>query len=173
MARRRVNALAVHQGDIPTSKAEWRGGAGGGRGGSSCLSIRRDALRPQWTTRLQGRHRYVFVIKPNIHDFCFQFSVFESSSSLSFSWMCCLWLSPLAHRAVERRRIWTKTTRWVKTPVQSFRMISRTIQSSRSGSPSPPRRLPPRRRPPGPHVGDGNPAHPPSQTMRIALLHQR
>lgn len=65
--RRRVNALAVHQGDTPTWKAGWRGAAGGGRGGSSFSSTRRDAPRPRWTTRPLGRHRYVFLT----HHVCF------------------------------------------------------------------------------------------------------
>lgn len=57
MERRRVNALAVHPGATPTWRVEWREEGGGGRGGSSSLSIRRDAPQPQWTTRQLGLHR--------------------------------------------------------------------------------------------------------------------
>lgn len=95
-----------------------------------------------------------------------------------YTWVCkqtkkcccfCLWL----HRAVERKRIWMKMTHWVKTPVQSCRMISRMILSSRSGSLSPPRRLLPHRRHPDPHADAGNLAHPHSLMTKIALPHQR
>lgn len=62
MERRRANVLAVHPAATPTWRVEWREEGGGGRGGSSSLSIRKDAHRLQWTTPLLALHRYPHVV---------------------------------------------------------------------------------------------------------------
>lgn len=62
MERRRANVLAVHPVATPTWRVEWREEEEGGSGGSSSLSIRRDARRLQWTTPLLALHRYPHVV---------------------------------------------------------------------------------------------------------------
>lgn len=85
----------------------------------------------------------------------------------------CLPSLSLAHRAVERKKIWMRMTPWVKTPARSCRTTSRMIQNSPLGNLSPPRRPPPHLRHPDLHAGAANPAHPHFLMMRIALPHQR
>lgn len=58
MERRRVNVLVVHLEAKLIWMLEWKEGGGGGRGGSSSLSIKRDAHQLPLTTHLPALHRY-------------------------------------------------------------------------------------------------------------------
>lgn len=118
--------------------------------------------------KLYTKQRFTGIVKSTLFTLIPPWTKLEFANSL----FICLFL-PLAHRVVERKRIWMKTTPWVKTLVRSCRMISWMILSNRLGSPSPPRHLPLHQPHPGPRVDDGNLAHPHFLMMRIALLHQR